>query len=104
MMRLVDFVAAYRACRPLYEQATTKLTPAHAMKVTAYAVTYRWMTDHLGREPTIAEHAEAMDVSRAQYNRYRRDFRTAFGVASPLDLPAPLVPSVPTLEAAIRLA
>jgi hypothetical protein len=100
----MDLAAAFRACKPLYDEAATKLPGPRAMRVTAYAVTYRWMSDHLGHEPTIAEHAEAMDVSRAQYLRYRRDFREAFGVESPLDLPAKLVPSVPTLQAGIRLA
>jgi hypothetical protein len=97
-------MAAYAACKPLYEQASRKLPPAHAIRVVHYAVTYRWMTDHLGREPTRPEHAEAMDVSRSTYARYRRDFRTAFGVDSPLDLPAQLVPSVPTLSVALKLA
>jgi hypothetical protein len=100
----VDFMAAYAACKPLYEKAAETLTPAHAIRVTSYAVTYRWMTDHLGREPTTAEHAEAMDVSKAQYFRYRSYFRQAFGVSSPLDLPAALVPSVPTLSVALKLA
>jgi hypothetical protein len=99
----VDIVAAFRACKPLYEAAAEKLPPAAATRVTSYAVTYRWMTDHLGREPTRVEHAEAMDVSRATYARYRRDFRNAFGVDSPLDLPASLVPSVPTLPLALNL-
>jgi hypothetical protein len=97
-------MAAFAACKPLHEEALRKLAPAAATRVTAYAVTYRWMTDHLGREPTMAEHAEAMDVSLATYKRYRRDFRTAFNVDTPLALPAKLVPSVPTLPLALKLA
>jgi hypothetical protein len=99
----VDFFAAYQAVRPLYEQAAEKLPPPAATRVAAYAVTYRWMTDQLGHEPTRPEHARAMGVSRATYARYRRDFRHAFGVDSPLDLPAQLVPSVPTLDVALHL-
>jgi Ser/Thr protein kinase RdoA (MazF antagonist) len=97
-------MAAYQACRPLYEQAAEKLPPAAALRVTVYCVTYRWLTDHLGREPTGQEHLEALDVSRATYTRHRADFRRAFGVDSPMDLPASLVPSVPTLPVALRLA
>jgi hypothetical protein len=100
----VDFLAAYAACKPLYEQAAEKLPPAAAIRVTSYAVTYRWMTDHLGREPLMREHAQALDVSRATYTRYRQDFRRAFGVSSPLDLPAQLVPSVPTLPLALNVS
>jgi hypothetical protein len=70
--------AAYAAVKPLIEAASERVPATDAIRVAEYVLSWAFMADANGREPTAEEHQAVLGCSRATYYRRRATFRQAF--------------------------
>jgi hypothetical protein len=97
------FAELYRLAGPLFEQANERLSARYSVEAVHDVLTWRFLRDHLGRDPNAQEHWTSIGVSRATYYRRLARIREAFEVDSIAEIDIAPAASLPAVGA-LRLA
>jgi hypothetical protein len=98
-----SFAELYRLAGPLFEQANVRLSARYSVEAVHDVLTWRFLREHLGRDPLDQEHWTAIGVSRATYYRRLARVREAFDVERISEIEIAPAASLPAVGA-LRLA